>query len=699
MLAIAIPAFAIAAQVTVPSTNTPGQVLVSQAGGTYAPQDPSTLGISGGGSSATTTVAQTAHGFSVGQWVALTGSTTQPYALANAVPGGAYQGVGLIASVTDANNFILQSAGDFTDTNLVPGMTYYLSASSTLAQGTIVGYPPNTAGFVSAPVAIAKSGTTATIQVGRPSIVTESTAISGINVGNDMTGSVYLSTSTMVAQAAIIQKNLGSTYIRIALPTYSNAVGVYNMRQMALYYKSLGYHVSYGVTGLGAFQNSTTYAAWKTQLQATEAVWAAANRIDTFYIGNEEDWFADLGQYGTVTRAQIQADVLTMATTLKVAYPTMNIVYSTAQGTVIEWHDFAFSNNFGALDRLYFNMYDTQAVFEANIQFFQSQIGSKYAVSEWGSLYDYYRMIHTIGYTDAQYAADLASRATTLRKYGIEAYFFALSFGDNTLKSGNYNILLNTGVFLPGAVSAFGGSAGNQVLSTPMLLKDNQVMYFNNAHSASIQSDITNTTLTAPTFGNLYLNARTTVTSTQSPTFKVAYDASNNVSIGVGSTGATTFNATGSGAKFIFSSGDKVGIGTTTPDQALTVNGALSIENGNGLILKSAVGSNNFSTIAYSPAIGKVTTTWPFSFDDGGISVGSAFTTFPSPTSGAIIQGLTGLGTTSPAVQLDVLGSMRAIQTSTTTACSTTYEGSEFYNLANHHKWLCNGSAYVLLDN
>jgi hypothetical protein len=202
LAAVIVPTIALAVQITVPKADTSGQVLISNADGSYSPQ---TLSLSGGGGgagvSATTTITQAVHGFSVGQWVGLTPNNT--YALANAVPGGTYQAVGIVASVPDANTFVLQTAGDFTDTNLIPGMTYYLSASSTLAQGSIVGYPPSTGGYISAPVAIAKTQTTATIQIGRSSIVAAAAGSEGMNIG-------FVSTSTSLAQLAILDKNLAN---------------------------------------------------------------------------------------------------------------------------------------------------------------------------------------------------------------------------------------------------------------------------------------------------------------------------------------------------------------------------------------------------------------------------------------------------------------------------------------------------------
>lgn len=513
-------------------------------------------------------IAQTSHGFTVGQWVGLTSSGT--YALANSIPGGVYQGIGIVSSVPDSNHFILQVGGDFNDTNMIPGMTYYLSASSTQALGTDVGYPPSSVGFISAPVAVAKSSTLATIQIQRPSIVAQSTGSFGMNVGNDMIGNTYLSTSTMIAQAQVIVKNLASPRIRVALPSYNNAIGIYNARQLALYYQSLGFYVSYGVTGVSGTNNATTYAAWVADVP-TEAAWASANGIPMFYIGNEEDNVAKIGQFGTVTEAQIQAEVLTLSTAVKSSYPTMRIAYATAQGTVIDWHNLAYPD-FGALDSLGFNMYDTQSAFPGNIAFFQSEIGSKYFVSEWAANYPYYDEIHSHGETATSYAADLASRATVLSQYGEEAYFFAFGYGDNSLSTGNWNIYLSNGTFNPGAISAFGGSAGNAILNTPLILTDNQVMYVNSAHTSSIESDITNLNITAPEFGNFKINGRTVITSSQTPQLKVT-NGTQALQVTSASSGTETIQATGGTP--VINLNNNVGIASSTPAGALGVNGAI----------------------------------------------------------------------------------------------------------------------------
>lgn len=105
-------------------------------------------------SSTKKTVSQTAHGFSVGNWLKKTGAN---YALAQADAATNADVYGVVESVTDANNFVLNTGGDLTTlTGLTANTTYYLSPSSA---GTITTTEPSTAGQVSKPVLLTYSTT------------------------------------------------------------------------------------------------------------------------------------------------------------------------------------------------------------------------------------------------------------------------------------------------------------------------------------------------------------------------------------------------------------------------------------------------------------------------------------------------------------------------------------------------------------
>lgn len=283
----------------------------------------------------------------------------------------------------------------------------------------------------------------------------------GMNIGNDQTGgSDTFKTAQNLADRELLNTKLGQKRIRIALPSYNSTGGIANMRQLALDYKADGYFVSYGVTGLREIsgQNITSYNAWKAQVPS-EAAWAYANNIDRFYIGNEEDWQAQINQYGTVTDSQVRTDVLAMATTLKGLYPDMEIVYSTAQGTLLQWA--ALNPTSTNLDWLGYNMYDPN--FPAALDYFMSQIGPKLFLSEWGPNQPYWNQVNEYGFTPDSYTADVAARFQAIVSRGLEAYHFALRFADNLVKSGNWNILDNTDNFVAGTGTAAFGLDGVDV--------------------------------------------------------------------------------------------------------------------------------------------------------------------------------------------------------------------------------------------
>jgi hypothetical protein len=101
------------------------------------------------------TITQAAHGFAVGNVLYLN-STTYTKAKADALPTA--QVVGIVASVIDANNFVLQTAGHVTGlSGLTSGSVYFLSDSTA---GALTTTEPTTVGHVSKPLFVADSATT-----------------------------------------------------------------------------------------------------------------------------------------------------------------------------------------------------------------------------------------------------------------------------------------------------------------------------------------------------------------------------------------------------------------------------------------------------------------------------------------------------------------------------------------------------------
>ena len=120
-----------------------------------------TIAASGGGGSGancTTAVAQTAHGFSVGNVLQSTG-TADTYQLAKADTAANAEVAGIVSAVADANDFTLLTAGTITTlSGLTTGSMYYLSDSSA---GATTATPTTTAGHINKPLFYAIDTTSA----------------------------------------------------------------------------------------------------------------------------------------------------------------------------------------------------------------------------------------------------------------------------------------------------------------------------------------------------------------------------------------------------------------------------------------------------------------------------------------------------------------------------------------------------------
>lgn len=99
-------------------------------------------------------ITQTSHGFTVGQILIYNGTA---YVLAKADTADDAEVIGIVATVIDANNFILQIAGEVTGlSGLTAGTTYFLSD---VTAGLLTATVPTANGSISKPLGIAVSTT------------------------------------------------------------------------------------------------------------------------------------------------------------------------------------------------------------------------------------------------------------------------------------------------------------------------------------------------------------------------------------------------------------------------------------------------------------------------------------------------------------------------------------------------------------
>lgn len=99
-------------------------------------------------------ITQTSHGFSVGNVLMYTGAA---YALAKADNADDAEVVGIVATVVDANNFILQAVGEVTGlSGLTAGTTYFLDDTTA---GLLTATAPTANGSILKPLGIAVSTT------------------------------------------------------------------------------------------------------------------------------------------------------------------------------------------------------------------------------------------------------------------------------------------------------------------------------------------------------------------------------------------------------------------------------------------------------------------------------------------------------------------------------------------------------------
>jgi hypothetical protein len=113
---------------------------------------------------------------------------------------------------------------------------------------------------------------------------------------------------------------------------------------------------------------------------------------------------------------------------------------------------------------------------------------------------------------------------------------------------------------------------------------------------------------------------------------------------GLGTTGALAFY--NSGYRMVIDNTGNVGIGTTSPSEKLEVNGNINVGDTGG------AATINFNASLYGAL--QLGGTSMLSVNTG-VSIGSSYVTQAAPANGLIVEGNVGIGTTSPAVNLDIL--------------------------------------------
>ncbi len=185
----------------------------------------------------------------------------------------------------------------------------------------------------------------------------------GINFAHDY--ACYNSNAECIKQLTVL-KDLGITKVRVNLPIYltesENASFRNQLRLVCTTAKSMGFYV---IWGYNAFPlNSGNRANFETQLRAG-ALWAAANGIDEWQVGNEED--LNTGY----TQAALRTALKEVCTAVKVTDGFPGIV-STAITTNVfaaweadnaAWTSYMKLNLhiYGGLSASHFNTYATQA--------------------------------------------------------------------------------------------------------------------------------------------------------------------------------------------------------------------------------------------------------------------------------------------------------------------------------------------------
>lgn len=237
-------------------------------------------------------------------------------------------------------------------------------------------------------------------------------------------------TAQVAADLAYLESQ-GVTHLRIAHSHYSDATGVANMRQLALEAKSMGFYVSHGLAAPAPLSDTTLEGAYQTAVDA-EAVWAQANDIDEFMVGNELE---DKADGTTLTDPECRDWVRARATAIKAAGYTGIVSYAVAQGFSTNSAGWIADDDLGDLDLLGLNVYGDNVTnsndgFEYYVNQAVGAFGDQVYISEFNVFYDWEQVLST--YSEAQVATEVEARTQFLDSVGLaRAMLFTWRFTDD----------------------------------------------------------------------------------------------------------------------------------------------------------------------------------------------------------------------------------------------------------------------------
>lgn len=244
-------------------------------------------------------------------------------------------------------------------------------------------------------------------------------ALKGFNIGNDQNvtpaGTPYNKAQNDADLAYLKGVSMAPKRLRIAFTYGKDLNDLANLKQFALAAKAQGFAIMFGITC------GVDDAYWPSFLgtdMINLAKWCEVNHIEEFGIGNEESWRSHIGQ-SKIPEAQIRNDVRNAVAKIRAVY-SGQIVYCDAQGVMDAW----IAEGRGALDRIYFNVYDNFTNFKTLINKAVAAFGKDHTgLSEWAAEHGYTEMLAN-GYSDVSYAQEIANREAVVEASSLPAYAF-----------------------------------------------------------------------------------------------------------------------------------------------------------------------------------------------------------------------------------------------------------------------------------